>query len=293
MDFDLVKILSHMHALAQAHIQHPLIYPELLRAKNSATAGTREHIALGSSSSSSSKQRRFWQRDTNTHTHAHTKSFKCRRNGKVRNNRWIYISGRRRQPSWICVCHTNALAHIHTQTNTHLYIQTNLSQSERKKKRRSKKLGLLASPNWYKMWRWECVCSGVCECVLCTHTHILHMNVCLYLNSISSSALHDLFIILFNFVTTGRTKEEKNTTSGKTIWNYEFNIDIFECLHILLWLEIKADSFSSIQFELGKIGSEIFPIFVQYFMISSGNCKIANATVCFFKTRLKNNEWKL
>lgn len=55
-------------------------------------------------------------------------------------------------------------------------------------------------------------------------------------------------------------------------------------------MEIKADSFSSIQFELGKIGSEIFPIFVQYFMISSGNCKIANATVCFFKTRLKNNE---
>lgn len=227
---------SHMQAQALAgthsRTQHPLIYPELLRAKNSATAGTREHIALGSSSSSSSSD--DFGNETQTHSRSLTESLKCRRNGKVRNNRWIYIyiPGRRRQPSWICVCHTNATriqAYSHPCAHANQFI---VKQSEEKMTFEKKNWACWLHQIYTKRRRDENVF------YIRTHTHtrtqFLHMNACLYLNSISSSALHDLFIILFDFVTMGRTKEKIHPTSGKMIWNYEFNIAIFECLHIIL-----------------------------------------------------------
>lgn len=114
------------------------------------------------------------------------------------------------------VCATPTRSLISTLRQTHIYIYKRIYRRASEKKATFEKIGLVGFTKLIQNVEMR-MCLLGCVRVCSMYTHILHMNVCLYLNSISSSALHDLFIILFNFVTTGRTKEEKNPTSGKTI----------------------------------------------------------------------------
>lgn len=55
---------AHAQAHTYIHIQHPLMYPELLRARNSAT-GTKRYICQAAVAAANSDDIvRFWQRDT-------------------------------------------------------------------------------------------------------------------------------------------------------------------------------------------------------------------------------------
>lgn len=166
------------------------------------------------------------------------------------------ISGRHRQPSWICVCHTNAgerKKYRHTHTHKFIYREVTNANGERESERYSK-LGLLASQLlWYSDQNvFVCVrvmYMSVFVCVLLAR--LLYMTCSSFLFTISwlrAQKSDNLALVVDSF--------ENCELSMYKIQTYAYHRQCFiikktEC-------HFSSSQHRSIHFEINKIGSWFF-----------------------------------